>query len=680
MEIVGREIMWNLPPITGTIMYVLFGIVLLIMGFGFYRRYRVYRSGRNEFEDRFDDPERRLMFVFREGILQKKTIAWPFGGTMHLMIYSGFIALFIATCLVALQYDFGFQILHGSFFAFFEIFSDTFGLVLIAGIIIAAFRRYLLHLPGLTRDGDDLLQILLILVIAITGYLVEGLRIAATLPAAAKFSYGGNAVASMFKGAGYEQLLSAHRILWWVHLILAFGWIASLPFSKTLHMIAAPLNMFFKTSRPKGALQPIPNIEDQEKIGALVATDLSWKSLLSSDACTKCGRCQDVCPAYSTEKSLSPREIVLKTKRNMTNALYTSLVPAKNPIDKHTGKPVFSALVGSENTLETITPQELWECTTCRACVHECPVSIEHIDMIMDMRRGLVFESKIPESARFTLSKLMNTGNPWGLPQDDRSAWMRGLDIPVASEKKKFEYLLWVGCFGAYDMRNQKVTHAIIDILNRSGIDYAVLGQEEMCCGDPARRLGEEGLFQFGMVENNREVFKKYEVKKIITQCPHCFNTFKNEYAQFGIEFEKVIHHTEYIDALLKEGTIKPKKIVNTLFAFHDSCYLGRHNDIYDEPRNAVARVPGITVHEMEKTGEKGFCCGGGGGGMWFEEEGTRININRLEQAIETGSNGICTSCPYCLTMFDDGIKVKDMEESFVAMDVAEIVSRSLDK
>lgn len=679
MDIVGREILWNLSPATATIMYVLFGIVLLIMGYGFYRRLGVYRSGREEYEDRIDNPEQRLLFVFKEGILQRKTIAWPFGGAMHLMIYSGFIALFIATCIVALQYDFGFQILQGRFYAFFEVFSDAFGLVLIAGVMIAAFRRYVLKLPGLTRGGDDLLQILLLLSIAITGYLVEGFRIAATTPQSAVYSFGGSAVASIVSGAEREELLSAHRILWWAHLILAFGWIAAIPFSKTVHFIAGPLNMFFKTSRPKGALQPIPNIEDQEKLGALKVKDLSWKSLLSADACTKCGRCQDVCPAYNTEKSLSPREIVLKTKRNMTNAFYTSLVPMKTAVDKKTGKPVFPDLVESENTPETVTPQEIWECTTCGACVHECPVSIEHIDMIMEMRRGLVFESKVPESARFTLSKLMNTGNPWGLPQDDRSDWMRGFDVPVASEKKKFEYLYWVGCFGAYDVRNQKVTQAVIDILHRSGTDFAVLGQEETCCGDPARRLGEEGLFQFGFVETNREVFKKYEVNKIITQCPHCFNSFRNEYTQFGIDFDRVLHHTEFIDEVMKNGKIKPSKTVNTIFAIHDSCYLGRHNDVYESPRGAIAKVPGITVNEMEKSGERGFCCGAGGGGMWFEEAGTRINVHRLDQAINTGANGICTSCPYCLTMFDDGIKGKDMEESFAARDVAEIVSQSLD-
>ncbi|RMG60054.1 MAG: 4Fe-4S dicluster domain-containing protein, partial [Deltaproteobacteria bacterium] len=328
MEIHGREIMWNLPPVAATIMYALFGIVLIILAFGAYRRIRVYLSGREEYEDRLNDPESRLLFVIREGLLQRKVLARPAGGGIHLMIYSAFIALFIATCLVALQYDFGFHILDGTFFAIFEVTTDTFGLILIAGALLAIVRRYIVRTPYLTRSGDDLLQLLLILVIAITGFLVEGLRIAATMPDAARFSYAGKATASLFAGSDFRTLTSAHRILWWVHLALAFSWIASLPFSKTIHIFTSPVNMFLKTSRPKGALQPIPEIEEKEKLGVTEVFDHSWKSLLSADACTKCGRCQDVCPAHNTGKSLSPREIVLKTKAAMTEGIYTSLVPS----------------------------------------------------------------------------------------------------------------------------------------------------------------------------------------------------------------------------------------------------------------------------------------------------------------------------------------------------------------
>jgi len=673
VKIIGRKIMWNLPQNASLIMYSLFGIVLFILAFGIYRRVRIYRSGREEFECRTDHAEERLLFVLKEGLFQRKVMERTLGGGIHLMIYSSFIALTIATTLVALQYDFGFSILQGTFYGFFEIFADTFGLLLIVGVILSLLRRYILSPPGLTRSGDDTVQLLLILAIAITGFLIEGLRLAATQPDAAKFSYGGRFVATYLKEIPPRSMLTEHRLLWWIHLSLAFGWIASLPFSKAIHIFSSPLNMFLRSTRPKGALQPIPEIEEREMIGAVNVTDLSWKSLISADACTKCGRCQDVCPAYNTGKELSPRDIILKTKEDMTKGIIASLVPGTAKIDKKTGHPLEEKFVG-----EIISPSEIWACTTCRACMEECPVTIEHIDMIVDMRRGLVFESKVPDTGRNALVKMMNTGNPWGLPQADRTAWMEGLNIPLASEKKEFEYLYWVGCAGSYDVRNQKVTRAMIGLLNRAGIDYAVLGGEEMCCGDSARRLGEEGLFQLGMVEGNREIFQNYRFEKILTQCPHCFNTFKNEYPQFGVSFGGVVHHTELLGDLLAQKALIPLKKDNTLFAIHDSCYLGRHNDIYDQPRELLKSVPGVSLHEMEKSRNQSFCCGAGGGLMWMEEEGERVNVNRLEQALETGANGICSSCPYCLIMFDDAVKSKDMVEEFVAKDIAEILSESL--
>jgi Fe-S oxidoreductase len=306
-----------------------------------------------------------------------------------------------------------------------------------------------------------------------------------------------------------------------------------------------------------------------------------------------------------------------------------------------------------------------------------CPVLIEHIDMIVDVRRGYIAGAKIPDTARTALRKMSDTGNPWGLPQDDRIRWADGLSIPFAAEKKEFEYLYWVGCAGAYDPRNQKVTRTIISLLTRAGVDYATLGLEEMCCGESARRLGEEGLFQLGMVEMVKEVFASYNVKKVITQCPHCFNTFRNEYPQFGVNVE-VIHHSVLLRDLIAQGKIVPTKPINRLVAFHDSCYLGRHNDLYDAPREAIQAIPGITVNEPEKSRERGFCCGAGGGGMWLEVPGKRINHIRFDQLMRTGANATGSTCPYCLTMFDDAIKFHDLEDSVQAKDIAELIASSL--
>lgn len=672
MKTIGREILWNLPPSTAAIMYSLFAGVVVIFAWGVFQRVNAYRRGRAEREDRLDDLWGRTVDAFRIGFAQQKVLERKVGGLMHLAITSAFFVLFIATCLVALEFDLGVQILDGDFYIVFKLFADTFGLVLLAGIFVALVRRYLFRPDGLTREGDDLLQLLLLFVIGVTGFLIEAVRLAATHPVAAPASYVANAVAPLFAGASVGDLLSAHRALWWTHLLLAFGFLAAIPMSKMLHLGAGPVNIFLRTSRPKGALQPIPGIVEEERIGVTDVEDFSWKQLLSSDACTKCGRCQDECPAFAAEMPLSPRDVVLKTRDQMSREIHWSLVPSAATMDKKTGKPVVPSFA-----FEVLFPDEIWSCTTCRACMQACPVLIEHIDMIVDVRRGYVAGSKIPDSARTALKKMGDTGNPWGLPQDDRIQWTAGLGVPVAADKKEFEYLYWPGCAGAYDPRNQKVTRAIASLLSRAGVDYAVLGLEETCCGAFARPMGEEGLFQLGMVEMVKEVFASYNVKKVITQCPHCFNSFRNEYPQFGVNVE-VVHHTVLLRDLIAQGRLAPSKSVNRLVAFHDSCYLGRHNDLYDAPREALAAVPGITINEMEKNRERGFCCGAGGGGMWLEMPGKRINHLRFDQAMRTGANAIGSSCPYCLIMFDDAVKFHNMDESVQTSDIAEIIAESL--
>ena len=672
MKTVGREIMWNLPHLAAVVMYSLLGVVFIIFAWGLYERIRVYRTGRVEREDRLDDLWARTLDVLKIGLGQQKVLERKIGGLMHLAIYSAFIVLFVATCLVAVEYDLGIRILDGPFYIAFKLFANTFGLLLLAGVFVALVRRAVFRPKGLTADGDDHLQLLLIGAVGATGFLVEAVRIAATRPAAAPVSYVSNAIAPFFEGTPLDHLLSLHQGLWWTHLLLAFGFLASIPFSKMFHLGAGPVTIFLRTSRPKGALQPVPNIEEEEKPGVVDVEDFSWKQLLSSDACTRCGRCQDECPAFAAEMALSPRDVVLKTREQMSRDLFFRLVPSAADLDKKTGKSVTPAF-----TSGVLIPDEIWACTTCRACMQACPVLIEHIDMIVDVRRGYVAGARIPDSARTTLRKMGDTGNPWGLPQDDRILWAGGLAVPLASDRKEFEYLYWVGCAGAYDPRNQKVTRTVVSLLNRAGVDFAILGLEEMCCGESARRLGEEGLFQLGMVEAVKEVFSSYNVKKVITQCPHCFNTFRNEYPQFGVNVE-VQHHAVFLRDLLSQGRIVPSKPINRLVAFHDSCYLGRHNDLYDAPRSALQSVPGITVNEPLQSREKGFCCGAGGGGMWLEVPGKRINHIRFDQLMRTGANATGSSCPYCLTMFDDAIKFHNLEDSVQAKDIAEYIAESL--
>jgi len=571
------------------------------------------------------------------------------------------------------EYDLGVPILDGPFYLGFKVFADTFGLVLLVGVAAALARRYVGRPRGLTRDGDDLLQLLVVGAIAATGFLLEALRLAATRPRAAFASYVSNALSPLFAAVPVPDLLAAHRALWWVHMLLAFGFLAAIPLSKMYHLAAGPVSIFLRSSRPKGALQPVPNIEEEERPGVSRVFDFSWKQLLSADACTKCGRCQDECPAFAADMPLSPRDVVLKTRREAGRDLAGALVPASLPLDKHSGRPSVPAF-----SQDVLTPAEIWACTTCRACMQACPVLIEHIDMIVDVRRGYVAESRVPDTARTALRKMGDTGNPWGLPGDDRVRWAEGLHVPFAADKKRFEYLYWVGCAGAYDPRNQKVTRAMVSLLDRAGIDYATLGLEEVCCGDSARRLGEEGLFALGMVEMVKEVFRTYEVRKVVTQCPHCFNTFRNEYPQFGVNVE-VVHHSVLLARLVREGRLVPRRRVDhRLVAFHDSCYLGRHNDIYDAPRDVLAAVPGLVINEMEKSRERGFCCGAGGGGMWLESPGKRINHLRFDQALQTGADSVASACPYCLIMFDDAVKFRDLENEVKTRDIAEVLLESL--
>ena len=471
---IGREILWNLPHSAAVIMYALFGVVVFVLAWGVWQRVAAYRRGRTERENRLDDVRGRLRDTLRLALGQERVLKRKFGGLVHLCIYSAFIVLFIVTCLVAVEYDLGILILDGNFYILFKLFAETFGLLLLLGVAGALARRYLFRPEGLTRDPDDLLQLLLIGAIGVTGFLIETARIAATNPAIAPVSYVSNALApALFSGIPFGEILTVHRALWWAHLLMAFGLIATVPFSKMVHIGTGTASVFLRSSRPKGALQPVPDIEEEEKPGVAAVEDFSWKQLLSADACTKCGRCQDECPAHAAEMPLSPREVVLKTREELTRDVRFSLVPSLEKVDKATGKRIEPDFVR-----EVLAPDEIWSCTTCRACMQACPVLIEHIDMIVDVRRGYVAASKVPDSVRTALRKMGDTGNPWGLPQDDRIAWAEGLDVPFAAEKREFEYLYWVGCAGAYDPRNQKVTRSIVSLLNRAGVRWATLGPE----------------------------------------------------------------------------------------------------------------------------------------------------------------------------------------------------------
>jgi len=448
-----------------------------------------------------------------------------------------------------------------------------------------------------------------------------------------------------------------------IHIFLVLGFIAYIPYSKLFHIVSSPLNMIYRSLEPKGALSHM-DLEDEEaeSFGVAKIEEFTWKQLLDLDACTRCGRCQDFCPAYLTEKPLSPKTLILDLKNHLhEQGKKTDAAP---PLVGH---------VVQEDTL--------WACTTCRSCMEHCPVYVEHVDKIIDMRRSQVLmESKFPEELMEAFRGLEKNSNPWGLGFDARAEWVKELDVPILSEspEKEFDYLFFVGCIRSYDDRNKKVAMAMSRILNHLGIKFAILGMEEGCCGDPARRVGNEYLYQI-LAQNNIETFNRYKIGKILTTCPHCYNTIKNEYPQMGFSCE-VKHHAEFLAEQIDSGHLKLNRALPKKLTYHDPCYLGRYAGMYEEPRRVLNAIDSLEIREMKRAKRESFCCGAGGGWMWMDEKlGKRINIQRLEDALETNPEWISTACPFCVTMFDDAIKSKDKQESLKIWDIAEIVEQALD-
>jgi Fe-S oxidoreductase/nitrate reductase gamma subunit len=649
----------------------LFAIAMAVaFGWGCYRHYRLWRQGRPQ--SRLDRPWQRVKALLGHGFGHQRLIKDAYPGLMHLFIFSGFVVEFIGTSLIALQVDLGRVFLWGDFYLYYSLVLDVFGALGIIGLAMAAERRYLRKIERLSETPDDGLALLILFIVFVTGFLVEGLRIGATEmvqhPDWAVWSPGGWVIANMAAALGFteDMFLSWHRFWWWFHMVFIFGFLAYIPYSpKLFHMISAPINTFLSDLKPTGVLAPIADFEQAESFGASQLQDFTWKQLLDLDACTACGRCQAVCPAYNSDKPLSPKQLILDL-RNYMHRRGTAAASSDGAAETR-------QMVG-----DVIHDETLWACTTCGACMQECPVTIEHIDAIVDMRRHLVMnEARMPETVEQVLRSMEQRSHPWRGTPYTRTNWMDGLDVPLIAENGSAEYLLWVGCTGALMDRNIKVTQAMVQILKAAKVDFAVLGEEEMCTGDPARRLGNEYLFQM-LAQRNIETLQQHGVKKILTQCPHCFNTILHEYPDFGGRFE-VIHHTQFLAQLLQEGKLKLTTPLTQTITYHDSCYLGRHNGIYQAPRQILQHVPGVKTVEMEHNRDRGLCCGAGGGHAWMDEASPRkVNFMRTEEAVRAKADVVGSACPFCLQMFEDGIRGVHAEESLAVQDLVEIVAKAL--
>ncbi len=724
IEEATRPIYWNLPSVLNQ--FIMYGLLLIssaIIINALFHRFKMWSKYQKPSKDLLDNLIQNLT---TNVVLQKKVSRDKQAGVFHALIYLGFLALTLTTTTVFLHHDFNLNIYVGKFYLGLTLLSDTFGFLFLLGLLLASQRRYLERPDKLHSNFNDGFMLSLLSLMIIQGFILEGLRIKSTVDIWSHYSYVGLLVSKFFWGISDVSASRLHFITWWFHTITVFTFIALIPYTKFFHIISSSLNLSFQNrKKPKGKMsspgdlevlmEAAANSDGEFNLGISTIKDLGFKQRLELDACTSCGRCQEVCPAYNSGKMLSPKWLILDTrdhllslesknpKENATNffhkinsllldsfLLYQSPSLAKATIRRANNQNVQNSaanLIGlSEDALlagEVMKEDVFWSCTTCRACVEVCPVGIDHVDYITQTRQNLLLiQGKVPHETQSTLRALESKGTPVGT-NEERTDWTTGLDIKFLKSGDQIDVLYWVGCISAFDSRKQKIAKSMVEILNKSGVSWGMLGNLERCTGDPARRLGDENTFQ-SLAKQNITTFKSVNFKTIVTHCPHCLNTIKNEYPEFGHISEsnvRILHHSTYIAELLANNkiTIDKSRDNNDTITFHDPCYLGRYNDEYDSPREVIVSLGRKKMTEMKSNKQKSMCCGAGGGHYWHDMKvGERVNKQRVAEAVETSSNIIASACPFCLQMLEDGVKLNNTEESIEVRDISELVCEQL--
>ena len=663
-----RTVFGNIPSAWKLVFYTVLPVLIVYGAVLFANRVRNWERGAPDDRRTTSRNVSRRLRDFRAGVYMQTLLRDPAAGIMHSLIYFDFLVLLAVTTVLEINHQLpeDAKFLHGEVYKAYSLVGDVAGALFLAGVIWALVRRYIQRPYRIRIKSKPEHAVILgtFLAIGVTGFGTEAFRIALSdEPDFERWSVIGYPLATLVDGAGH---LAGWHQGWWVAHVLSFlVFLLILPVTMLRHMFTSPLNMYLRDrERPKGAMKAMPNLMETEleTFGASTVEDFTWKQLLDTDACTMCGRCTSVCPAHATGKPLDPREIVLKTGEVLAA---TGTPPVSPPIGVDP-----EITISAPSLFERITPEEIWACTSCKACDEICPVNIEILDKILDMRRYLsLMESNFPTELGTAYRSMENSGNPWGMSQSDRAGWtskVEGVTIVEPGGDFEHEYLYWVGCAGSFDDKNQKVTIAMAKLMQRAGLDFAILGPSENCTGDPARRSGNEYIFQM-LAMQNVEALNGMGVRKIVTQCPHCFNTLANEYPQLGGDYE-VIHHSQLLDWLIADGKLDLSDArLDERVVYHDSCYLGRHNDIYLAPRRVIGKIGGIEIVEAGRNGTKGMCCGAGGARMWMEETvGKKVNDERSQELISTGASRIATACPFCYIMIDDGTKAAGKEEDEV--------------
>jgi Fe-S oxidoreductase/nitrate reductase gamma subunit len=647
-----REVFGNIAPWMQVVFFAMIAASIGWLVWQLWTRAVLWRKGqKGGFERDWRVWMQRLtIYAAAQKRVHKKTL----GALLHLLLFSGFVVLTIGTTLLAIAYDGPYNFHHGWYYLIYELTMDVFGVAFIVGCLLAMYRRAFRRKASLGHNWSDWWLLGVLLSLGITGFAVEALRMHYTevQPPVAHWSAVGWLIDStLLRGIEIANARTMHLAAWWLHAILVAVFFATIPVNRFLHVLTGPLNIAGRPKRPMGALVPLTmeEVEQTGRTGVHDLADFNRQQLLSLDSCMECGRCEDACPATATGKPLSPKAVVIDLRNLMS--------------------------LGGGDVHGTIRDETLWACTMCQACVQECPVLIGHVDLISDMRRDLIGEGKLSGPPAKALQQIGSQSNPYGRSNSERLAWADDLEVPTAESNPSFEYLLWVGCAASFDPRAQKVARATVQLLKNAGVNFAVLGTEETCTGDPARRIGDEFLFQ-QRAQTNVDTLARRKVKKIVTPCPHCYNTLKNEYPQFGGRYE-VQHHSTFLAELVDAGRLSNSISNGEPITLHDPCYLARVNGEVAATRTVIGAARDAHYREMPRCGKKTFCCGAGGGRMWFEEPPLqRVSALRSEEAIATGARTLATACPFCLNMMTDGMAGTQGGENVKVLDIAELLLR----